>query len=456
MKEMSLKMKDINGEKEYPNENYTLRDEVIKKNIYLSVLIKGISLGVSFLIVPLTINYLNVEQYGVWLVFLSILSWMNILDLGLGNGLRNKLAENISSDNLLAAREYISTAYMTIISIVIPIFTIILILAPNLNWNRIFNTSSIDNNELVAFVVVVSFMFLINFVFSLSNQMFYAIQKAVFASVHSLLLNTLFVLAILLLKTLDDKKILYLGISYGAAMIISSILITVYFFHIHKDLRPKVCFIRKKRIKDIIGVGIKFFIIQIAVIVVFTTDNMIITQVLGPGQVTSYNVVFKLFSIISIAHTLLVTPLWSAYTEAYVQRDILWIKQILLKLSLLMIPIIFAVALIIVFADQLIFLWIGEKLTYSKYLVIFMGIYTIINVWNNIFAYFLNGISALNVQMMTSIIAGIINIPISILFARNFGLGNAGVILGTIISLSLFAVAGPIQTYFELRKLKAL
>ena len=85
-----------------------------------------------------------------------------------------------------------------------------------------------------------------------------------------------------------------------------------------------------------------------------------------------------------------------------------------------------------------------------------MGIYTIINVWNSIFAYFLNGISALNVQMMTSIIAGIIIIPISILFARNFGLGNAGVVLGTIISLSLFAVAGPIQTYFELRKLKAL
>ena len=116
-------------------------------------------------------------------------------------------------------------------------------------------------------------MFLINFVFSLSNQMFYAIQKAVFASVHSLLLNAFFVLAILLLKTLDDKKILYLGISYGAAMIISSILITVYFFHTHKDLRPRVCFIRKKRIKDIIGVGIKFFIIQIAVIVVFTTDK---------------------------------------------------------------------------------------------------------------------------------------------------------------------------------------
>ena len=76
-----------------------------------------------------------------------------------------------------------------------------------------------------------------------------------------------------------------------------------------------------------------------------------------------------------------------------------------------------------------------------------MGIYTIINVWNNICIFFERN-KCTNVQMMTSIIAGVINTPISILFARNFGLGNAGVILGTIISLSLFAVAGPIQTYF--------
>lgn len=447
-------MKDIEKKEHSINEEHVLRNKNIKKNIFLSILIKGASVGSTFFIVPLTIDYLDVTQYGVWIIFLSILSWMNLLDFGLGNGLRNKLAESISYDKTIEAREYISTAYITIIIIVIPIFILILIVAPNLNWNRIFNSSSIANKELITFVIVVSFMFLINFVLSISNQMFYAIQKAVFVSLHSLLLNTIFIIFILILGKIDDKKILYLGICYGTAMIISSVLLTIYFFKQNKEITPKLCYIKKKRIKEIIGVSIKFFIIQVSVIIVFTTDNLIIAQILGPSEVTSYNIVFKVFSVISVVHVFLVTPLWSAYTEAYTKRDFLWIKNIILKLNLLMIPIILLVVLIMIFADPLINLWIGDKISYSKYLILLMGIYTVINVWNNIYAYFLNGISVIDIQMITSIIAGIINIPISILFASKYGLGNAGVILGTILSLTLFTIAGPIQAYIEIKRLE--
>lgn len=76
----------------------------VKKNILLSFFLKGISVVVSFLMVPITLNYLNVERYGIWLTLSSIIGWFYILDIGLGNGLRNKFTETLAKGNRELAR----------------------------------------------------------------------------------------------------------------------------------------------------------------------------------------------------------------------------------------------------------------------------------------------------------------------------------------------------------------
>jgi Na+-driven multidrug efflux pump len=77
----------------------------------------------------------------------------------------------------------------------------------------------------------------------------------------------------------------------------------------------------------------------------------------------------------------------------------------------------------------------------------FMGLYAIISTWNNIFAYFINGVGKIKLQMYYGIIAMIINIPISIFFAKTLNMGSAGVILGTCVSLLFGFTLGPIQYY---------
>ena len=74
-----------------------------------------------------------------------------------------------------------------------------------------------------------------------------------------------------------------------------------------------------------------------------------------------------------------------------------------------------------------------------------MGFFAIINTWNNIFVYFINGVGKIKLQMYYGIIAMIINIPISIFFAKNLEMGNAGVILGTCFSMLFGFIFGPIQ-----------
>jgi len=51
-----------------------------------------------------------------------------------------------------------------------------------------------------------------------------------------------------------------------------------------------------------------------------------------------------------------------------------------------------------------------------------MGVYVIIATWSNIYAYFVNGIGEIKIQMYSSIIAAVINIPLSVWFAQYLGM----------------------------------
>ena len=85
-----------------------------KKNIIASGLFKGADLLIYLLLVPVTLGYLNPYEYGIWLTLNSILAWINSFDIGLGNGLRNKLAEAIAKDDKVLARKYVSTTLIMI------------------------------------------------------------------------------------------------------------------------------------------------------------------------------------------------------------------------------------------------------------------------------------------------------------------------------------------------------
>lgn len=430
------------------------RTRAAKLHISLTFIYRALAVALGFLLVPLTINYLDIEQYGIWMTLLSVMSWVDFFDIGLGNGMRNKLAEALAVNDIDLARIYVSTTYAVISLIALMIFVVFVVIVPLVPWNKVFNTATISNTELSIVVFTVGSLLLFGFVLSLCNQIFYAYQRASLPALQQLLLNLFALVVVYLIVQYTTGELLYLAIGYGLSVVLSKLLLTYYFLRKHGEAIPSLGHVDLRRMKEIASLGIKFFVIQIAVLIIFATDNIIITQVLGPEYVTPYVVVFKLFSVIMMGHTVLLTPLWSAYTEAYTKGDIKWIKSTLKKLNLLMIPIILAVSVLVLFARDIIDIWIGPEIEFPFLLVVLMGVYVIIAVWNNIYAYFVNGIGRIKHQMYSAILGGLINIPLSVYFAKYLDMGISGVILGTIISLSLFAVIGPIQTYFILKMSK--
>lgn len=416
-----------------------------------SVIFKGLAVAASFFAIPLMIRYLGQEQFGVWSTLLSVMSWIVFFDLGLGNGLRNKLAESIAKDEYSEASRFVSSAYSLIGIISASLFALMTIATFMIPWQRIFNIRSIAEQELRYVVLVAAFFIFINFWVSLINQVLNAVQKTSVVVFGQFISNFLSLTFVFILTKFTDSSLLLLAIVYGFSLVSSNVLLSLWFYRQNRDLIPEFS-LDKQHIRPLLSVGMQFFTIQLAVLIIFTTDKMLITQLFGPQYVTQYDVVFKLFSIITIIHSIISIPLWSSYTDAYHRGDIAWIKSILKKQIMIFVLIVFAVIFLIFIAKPVIAIWIGEGIEVSMPLVLSMGAFVLVCTWNNIFANIVNGIGAIKQQLITSIIAMIINIPLSIILVKNFNFGINGIVISTCISLFLFSIIGPIQVYFVLNK----
>ena len=124
------------------------RTVLLKKNIIGSVILKGISMIISFFIVPITINFVNPTQYGIWLTLSSLMSWFYFFDIGLTHGFRNRFAEAKANDDIKLARIYVSTTYATLFLLCILMWIIVLPVNSIINWSEILNIDSGYREEL--------------------------------------------------------------------------------------------------------------------------------------------------------------------------------------------------------------------------------------------------------------------------------------------------------------------
>lgn len=427
------------------------RTKNVKQNIIWTFLLKFGGIGISFILLPLTINYLDQVQYGIWVTLFTVMNWITFLDVGIGLGLRNKLAEAVASDNLSAAKQYISTAYIFIGCIGLLFIAILFAVSPFLNFNKIFNTLSVSNHEMYCAVQIAGFFIILNFSLSLINQIFYAYQKAKIAAGINLLANALMLVFVSALIQVSKANLIYFICCFGIANMIAYITLSIYFFHQHTDLLPKIKCFDCGFLKQITGVGIKFFVIQIVCILMFSSANILITQLLGPEHVRSYDVVFKIFGIVTMMHSLISTPLWSAYTEAHILNDKKWMKATLIKMILLMIPVILVCVCIVTNLEFIIKFWLKTDFPIPPYLPECMAFFIIISAWANTYAYFLNGISQVDTQMYCGIVGAIIVIPLAYYFVQTLLLGSTGVILAIGLVSCIPAIITPLQvlSYFK-------
>lgn len=425
-----------------------------KKNILSSFVFKGISIIISLLLVPLTIDYLNPTKYGIWITLMSVIAWFNFFDIGLGNGLRNKFATAKAEEKDDLARTYISTTYAIVSIISVALFIIFFIVNQFLDWGKILNTST-DLVELEKLVFIVFSVFCLQFIIKLINVVFIADQRPAMSGLINTIGSLFSLITVIILMKTTQGSLLYLGASFSIINLVVPLLAGVWFFNTsYKKYKPSLKHVDFSHLKELMSLGLRFFVMQGAALVVFMTDNIIISQISGPQDVTPYNIAYKYFGIVTMVFTIITTPLWSAYTEAYVKKDFTWIRQITKKIYQLWGIVFVGLLLMLLLSNYAYHIWIGDKVIVPFLLSSIMALWVLISTSTMVFSNFLSGISKIKLSLWHSVFVTIANIPLSIYFAKNLGMGSAGVILASVICIFPRAVFQPIQ-YWKIINEKA-
>jgi O-antigen/teichoic acid export membrane protein len=424
----------------------TERTRNIAKHIGWSLLYKIGSIVASFALVPLTINYLDTENYGIWLTISSFIAWFSFFDIGLGNGLRNKFAEAKANNNYTDAQGFVSTAYFTIGVISFFITIAFILINPLINWSQLFNTPADLQEELSLLLPIIITLFGLHLVFKLILSIYQADQHHSIQNLIHFASQLLSLIVIWIITISSEGSLLILASFFSALPVL--LLIGLNFFAFkkrYKKYRPRLSAWNKRYLSEITGLGFKFFIVQISALVLFSTDNFIISKLFGPEEVVPYNISQRYFSIVTIGFTILITPFWSSFTEAYTKNDLNWIKKSvnnILKIWLI-IPI---VLLAMVFSANFFYgWWIGDKVSISENLTLTMAFNTVILTLSMVFNYFINGVGKIQLHLYISIFTMFLNIPLSIFLAKTMELGLSGIIIATSVSLLMNLCFMPIQ-----------
>lgn len=409
-----------------------------KKNALYMLLLKGVSLTISLVYVPLLLNTLNTENYGIWLTLTSIVAWVAMLDIGLGNGLRNKLAEAVANEDYIQARKYVSSAYIALGSY-IAIFLIVFCLIASwlIPWNTILNAPTIDSEDLNMLVVIVFISFGTQFILNLLNSILLALQLPALSSLITTIGQVLSLIGVLLcVKLFNITSLLVLGTIVSLSPVVVLLLFSItLFWGKFKYLSPSIKLYDKGLINEILKLGLNFFIIQIMTIVLYQSNNLVITHLVGNEAVVEYNIAYKYIQVLHLLYMIIVTPMWSATTQAYVKKDYQWIVKTNRNLNKIALVFSLMGGIMVVVSPFVYSFWLqNENVTilYSTTIIILLT--EIFRMYYGNYGYIINGTGKLYAQLIISIFSAVVYIVLMILLGRLWGLTGI-LIVGLLLNI---------------------
>ncbi|CDD96041.1 uncharacterized protein BN604_02720 [Bacteroides intestinalis CAG:315] len=422
------------------------RTVLANKNILATGSFKVLDTLVYLLLVPATLGYLNVYEYGIWLTINSVLGWINSFDIGLGNGLRNQLAEALAKNDFKKGRSLISTTLVMLIAIMIVLILVVSIAFPYLDNYTIFGTNPEQVPNLNAVIFVSFIIFCVNFILKIIGNVYLALQLPAINYGMSTGGHLLSLIIIVILTHVTDGSLLYVAVAYSIApTLVYLIAFPITFLGKYKDLSPQVGLFCKDHVNGLMFMGAQFFVLQIASIVLFAMTNLIISHHFGPEKVTEYNIAFRLFYLVVNFTMLVLSPMWSAATDAYARGDIEWINKSVRRIQKLLILIGVGLILMVFVSKYIYQIWVGEEVTVSFGISAGLAIYVYILLWSQAYSFFLNGMGKLKIQMVNTVLMSIIFYPLCMLFKE---VGT----LGVVVAMCLVNISGLVFNIIQFNK----
>ena len=414
------------------------RSKKMYKNTVAMIGIRGVSMILTLISAPIMLHHVDRADYGVLLTLTSIVGWVGYMDVGLGNGLRNKLPEFLAKGDFHSAKKIVSSCYVTLTIYVALIIVIFLMVSPFVDWLGVLNSPTSDAGEIRGLTNVVFIAFCIQFLFGLINSILFAYQMPAFQSLFTFVGQFIALIALVIqVYVFDVTSVLQIGAVNSMIPPLVLFLGSIGLFRTKlEEIAPSFKLFEFKSVGSILSLGLKFFVLQMITIVLFQANSIIIARVVSPEAVVEYNLAFKYVSLLTMIFTIVITPVWSATTDAYVRKDFAWINKTISLSRKVCIASIF-IGVLMVLASKFVYgIWLGKgtiDINYSTTSLILL--YISFEMLYKVYGTIINGTGKVFAQMILTGVIAIIYIPLAILLGKLFGL--SGVLIANAIVFAL-------------------
>ena len=405
------------------------RTRAVYKNILLSLVLKGAGIVISFLIVPITLAYVNTENFGIWMTISALTLWFGLIDVSFGNGLRNQLVVSFAHNDSDLARSLLSTLYVILIAGAFGLSTILYLISIYVDWSAFFHVGNEHQPVIRQAITIMLISFSIQIALKPVNAVLLADQRASMTSWLLLAGNALTLLCIYIATQFTKGSLLTLAYIQSISPIAVLIAANIWLFsNRYKSISPSLRCVKFNLSGQLFSAGSQFLFLQIVSLLMFSSGSLIITYFLGPKQVAVYSIANRYFGIIPMLYGIIIMPYWSAFTDAYIKREYNWVLVSFKKLNILATISIIAAVLMVQFADIAYMHWIGTNVNVPLSLSISLAFYTTSYVFLCNYNYFINGVGKLRVLVIVSIIGIIAFLPLNYLLIQVCKIGVSGVV----------------------------
>lgn len=403
-----------------------LQDRKVIENVLLSGISKVLIVMTTLYFMRLGIEQLNKNQFGLWLTLYSLVNWMNLFDLGFGNGLRNSLTKSIENGDVKRSKMLVSTTYL-VLSLVFGVISLISIVGSIFLGEQYFH---LKPQVLLVFNIVFVGNCLL-FVFRLIHVPFQSTHRTYVPDAINAAVQIIVVAVIKISKVGDLVTFGWINILVPIGIYF---LITLFFFSKEfKPFAPSIRSFHKSSLKEIATVSIGFFVIQVIGIIIFSSDNFIISFFLGFEAVTSYNVLFRYYAVLTVAFGVIVSPYWSLSASAVSKGDFFWITRSIRILNVICGGIGFLALLMVFGAEIIISSWLGTESEITAQSLLLMMAYVIVMNFAAVYNTINYGIGNILPIVKVSVGGVVINLLVKVLSLKYGNLGIDGIIIANLV-----------------------
>ena len=189
--------------------------------------------------------------------------------------------------------------------------------------------------------------------------------------------------------------------------------------------------------KSVLKVGGGFFAIQLGLLVLNSTNQVLINLLFGGEAVVDYTLYYRLYSMAAMIFTLFTQPVWSEITVRYAKGDLQWIRKIY-RFMIFIAEVISGGCLLVTGLLPFIFqMWLGENIVASHWIGLIFSVWSIVEVFTYAGTCIANGMTKLKCQMVFTLGAAVAKIPVTIACATLLPDWISVVIAHTIILIPL-------------------